>query len=381
MARILTDALVIGGGLHGLSAALQIARRGWRVILVERAFIGRHASGASAAGVRTLGRHAEDLELSLESARYWHDMKALVDDDCGFHAGGQLRVAETAAELARLEKQVETLNAAGYHHEVLVGPAELRRIVPALRPDVQGAIWVAGDGAADPHRTLRAFRRACEKAGVTIFENEGVRELERAGGRWVARTRSQTISAGKIVNAAGAWAHHIAGLAGEDFPLETKASMMMVTERVAPFIEPVVSAVGRTLSFKQSDRGTLVIGGGLQGRALLDAEQTEPCFLTLARGARAASELFPGVGELRVNRVWSGLEAKTPDMVPVIGASEVHPDVVHVFGFSGHGFQLVPVAGFAVADLVTLGRTARVIGQLGPGRFAAGSASLQSHSA
>lgn len=371
MSAITTDILVIGGGLHGLSAALQSARRGKRVALVERAFIGRHASGASAAGVRTLGRHPEDLELSLEACRHWNDIAALVGDDCGYVRCGQLRIAETEAEMAGLAESVARLQAQGYRHERLIGRQELLRLVPALNPQVLGAIWVEQDGAADPHRTLRAFRAACEAAGVAIHEHEGVAEMTQAQGRWELRTRTRRFTAEVVVNAAGAWAHRIGALAGDPFELAAKASMMIVTERVAPLIGPVLSAAGRPLSFKQTDRGTLVIGGGVQGRPLLDLEQTETDFRRLSNVGRTVTALFPGIGPVAINRVWSGLEALTPDHLPVIGFSTRVPGLIHVYGFSGHGFQPVPAVGLAVADLAVTGHTQRPIAALSPQRLAA----------
>ncbi|MCR2702816.1 FAD-dependent oxidoreductase, partial [Salmonella enterica] len=95
------------------------------------------------------------------------------------------------------------------------------------------------------------------------------------------------------------------------------------------------------------DQGTLVIGGGLQGIPDLDRETSTARMRVLAKGAHAATDLFPSVRNIRIVRVWAGLEAKTDDMLPVIGPSPNAPGVLHAFGFSGHGFELVPVVGAA----------------------------------
>jgi len=145
--------------------------------------------------------------------------------------------------------------------------------------------------------------------------------------------------------------------------------MMMVSERLQPFIKPVVAIVGRSLSFKQSDQGTLVIGGGLQGVPDLDKETSVARMRVLAKGARAATDLFPCVRDVRIVRIWAGLEAKTEDLLPIVGPSPNAPGVFHAFGFSGHGFQLVPIVGAVLADLIVRGKTDRAIGKLGASRL------------
>jgi sarcosine oxidase subunit beta len=374
MSASLYDVAVIGGGLHGLSAALHLARAGKRVIVLERQWTGRHASGATAAGVRTLNRDPGELDLSLESMGMWHDIEGLVGSDCGFHADGQICVAERESDLDKLKARVEGLKRQGYVHEEIIDAAELRRLVPAMSRHCVGASIARRDGAADPHRTIKAFRRSAEAAGVTITEQCGVENIARTGQDWrvVATAGSWTVP--YVVNAAGAWAGRIAAMVGDDIPLATKSSMMIVSERLAPLLRPVVSIIGRSLSFKQSDQGTLVIGGGLQGIPDLDRETSTVRLGVLAKGARAATDLFPCVRDIRIVRVWAGLEAKTHDMIPVIGPSPNAPGVFHVFGFSGHGFQLVPVAGAALADLIVHGATRRAIGALRAERLMAGMA-------
>jgi sarcosine oxidase subunit beta len=365
------DVAVIGGGLHGLSAALHLARARRRTVVIERSWVGRHASGATAAGVRTLGRDLAEVPISLEAMEMWHRIAALVGDDCGFHADGQIRVAEFDGQWPDLLQREARMRALGYAHEELVDAAELRRLVPAMSPHCVGALVARRDGAADPHRTIAAFRRTCEAAGVTIIEGCGVEAVERHGADWLLCAGTRRFAAAVVVNAGGAWAGKLAALFGDEIELGLKASMMIVTERLAPLLGPVVSVVGRALSFKQSDQGTLVIGGGLQGAADLDRQSSSVDFVTLAKGARAAVELFPMVGDARIARSWTGIEAKTRDLLPVIGASPNAPGLVHVFGFSGHGFQLVPVVGAILCDLIVEGWTQRPIAAFAPARLMA----------
>lgn len=365
------DVAMIGGGLHGLSAALHLARAGQRVVVLERSWVGRHASGATAAGVRTLGRDLAEVPISLEAMEMWHRIAAIVGDDCSFHADGQIRVAEYDAHWPDLLQREATMRGLGYAHEELIDAAELRRLAPALSPHCVGGLVARRDGAADPHRTIAAFRRSCEAAGVTIVEGWGLVGVERQGADWLLRSGTQNITAPVVVNAAGAWAGRLAALFGDEIELGLKASMMMVTERLAPLVRPVISVVGRALSFKQSDQGTLVIGGGLQGSADLDRQSSRVDFVTLAKGARASADLFPMVGDVRIARCWTGIEAATRDLIPVIGPSPNAPGLFHIFGFSGHGFQLVPIVGAIVCDLIVQGKTARHIAPFTPVRLMA----------
>lgn len=364
-------AVVIGGGLHGLSTALHLARLpGWQVTVLERRHVGRHSSGVNAGGVRRLGRDLREIALSVVSAEMWQNMTALVGEDCGFQAGGQVKVAESEADLRRLEARAEQVRSLGWTHEEVVDRAELRRLLPAIAPHVVGALVTRGDGSADPMRTVMAFRRAAQAAGVAIVEGSGVTAIERSGsGTLRVVTEGASYEAERVANCAGAWATTVARMAGEDIPCGVKASMMIVTERLPPFCTPTVGPTARALSFKQTAIGTVLIGGGHQGTNDPTSETSAVLFGNLAHAARIAAELFPCVAGARIMRSWTGTEARTPDEIPVIGESRTMPGLFHSFGYSGHGFQLGPAAGAAVAELMARGATNLPVAAFTQARF------------
>ncbi len=365
------DVVIVGGGLHGCSAALHLAQRGQRVVVLERRHVGRHSSGINAGGVRTMNRDPAEIGLSVAGMELWRRIGELVGDDCGFQAHGQIRVAETAAELEKVAQRVAMVRRLGFEHEELIERDELRRLVPAIAPHCVGGLIVRDDGAADPYRTTLAFGRKAAALGVDIREGEGLVALERAGSDWIAVGEHGRYRAATVVNAAGAWAGDVAAMVGDAVDLRVRASMMMVTERVPHFLDPVIAAVGRKLSFKQSDAGTVVIGGGQQGRADRHTEKTSIDFANLAHSAVAATALFPLMRGVRLVRSWCGIEAETVDHLPVLGRSPSADGIIHSFGYSGHGFQLGPICGAVVADLVTRGGTNLPIAGLALERFVA----------
>lgn len=362
-------AIIIGGGLHGLSTALHLARRGWGVTVLERRYPGRHSSGINAGGVRRLGRDLREVPLSLIAMAMWHRIVDLVGDDCGFQASGQVKVAETDADMAKLARRAAEMRALGYDHEELLDQAALRRMVPAIAPHCVGGLTCRDDGAADPYRTSLAFARAARAAGVEVREDDGVIAIERAGAEWRVVTPVGAHVAPVVVNCAGAWATRVAAMVGETIPCGVKASMMMVTERMPRFVEPTIGGSARPLSFKQTAAGTVVIGGGHQGHCDIDAERSVVDFRNLAHAARIAGELFPIMRGARITRTWCGIEARTSDDVPIIGPSTVAAGVFHSFGYSGHGFQLAPAAGAAVAEMVATGTTPATIAAFAVTRF------------
>src|SRR5438105_891402 len=363
------DVVVIGGGLHGCSAALHLAKAGAEVIVLEKDHVARHASGVNAGGVRRLGRHLAEVPLAVASLEMWRRIADIVDDPCGFESHGQLKVAENEAGLESLRERVAQVRALGFAHEELIGREELREMLPALAPHCVGAIVCRDDGAALPFRTTLAFKRKAESLGVRFVEGTRACGLKRNAGVWHVTTGNGAFEAPAVVNAAGAWAARIAADLGEPVPMEATALMLMITAPVAPFVRPVVGVAGRPLSFKQYANGTVMIGGGQRGRAELDTNRTVLDYEELAFNARTAIDLFPRMRNADIVRAWAGIEGMMADGIPVIGPSSTSPGVWHAFGFSAHGFQLGPVVGSIIAGLVTTGATRLPIEPFSIGRF------------
>lgn len=369
------DVLVVGGGLHGCSAALHCARNGLSVIVVEKDTVGRHASGVNAGGVRRLGRAIAEIPLSLAAMEIWHRIADLVDDDCGFRPAPQIKVAETDTQMQALADRAAMLRDLGYAHETVLDRDELFRLLPAVSQHCVGGLASLGDGFADPYRTTAAFRRKAERLGVRVLEGCAALGVEVRQGGFRLRTAGGPLDGGILVNCGGAWAGAIAAQLGEPVPVEPIAPMMLVTSRLPPFCRAVVGAAGRPLSFKQMDNGTVVIGGGRRGTIDAGGNATRLRLGELAKTARTASEIFPIVGRAEIVRGWAGIEGRMPDDLPVIGPSSTTDGAYHAFGFSAHGFQLGPVVGSALADLIVGRRPDLPLAPFRIGRFSASIAS------
>ncbi|GHB23788.1 NAD(P)/FAD-dependent oxidoreductase [Salinicola rhizosphaerae] len=348
-------ALVVGGGLHGACAAMHLASSGFDVTVIEKQYAGRHASGVNAGGVRRLGRHPAEIPLAVAALERWQRLEALIGDNGGFHACGQIKVAENVDEMTALEARAAQVRELGFDHEILLSRAELRRRVPAIASHCVGALACDGDGAADPYRTLTAWRRRSQRKGARWLEGVRVTNIEtiRSEGwrLWTDHSDFRCLEGDWLINCAGGWAGELSQWLGERVELEPRALMMTITERISPFLVPVIGAAGRALSFKQRENGTVMIGGGLFGSIDTDGESSKVNFRRLAKNIESALALFPFMRETKIIRNWTGIEGVTIDGLPVLGNSARYDRLIHSFGYSAHGFQLSAITGEIVRDL------------------------------
>ncbi|WP_171173185.1 FAD-binding oxidoreductase [Ruegeria sp. HKCCD8929] len=351
------DVLIIGGGIQGCATAYHLARRGVSVIVLEKDYVARHASGVNAGGVRLLGRDMAEVPLSKASMEMWQALSDELGHDTGFRRQGLINIAVDQADMDTLRTREAKMRAKGYSHERIISRDELRERLPHANPDCVGGVTSELDGYAIPYKATSAFRLAAECRGARIVEGEELLSLRRVGGSWLAQGSTTRFEADTVVNCAGAWADRIALMIGDNVPLSHAAPMLMITARMPHFAKPVVGAVSRQLSFKQFGNGTVLIGGGAKGFADRAAGRTRLDYAKLTAAARTTAEFFPIMRRAAINRMWAGLEAYMPDNLPVIGPAVNAARAFHAFGFSAHGFQMGPVVGQVMADLVMTGHS------------------------
>ncbi|MGY0218485.1 NAD(P)/FAD-dependent oxidoreductase [Endozoicomonadaceae bacterium StTr2] len=348
-----TEVVIVGGGIQGCSTAYHLAKRGMQVTVLEKDWVSRHASGVNAGGVRLLGRDVAEVPLSKAAMALWPTLDEELEADIGFRARSLINIAADEADMETLYKRREVMHGLGYTHEQIIDQQELRERLPHVSPFCVGGVVSETDGYAIPYQSTLAFRRAAERHGARFVEGKAVERIRKVGPNWLIETRDERYECKHLVNCAGAWAEKMSVMIGDNVPLTHSAPMLMITTRMPHFATPVVGAVSRPLSFKQFENGTVLIGGGSKGFADRDNNRTRLDYKKLAIGAKNAAEFFPIMKTASINRMWAGLEAYMPDNLPVIGASVNAENAWHAFGFSAHGFQMGPIVGQVMADLVT----------------------------
>ncbi|WP_053177716.1 NAD(P)/FAD-dependent oxidoreductase [Pseudomonas kilonensis] len=368
-----SDVLIIGGGIMGSASAFFLRQRGHSVTLLERDLIGQYASGVNFGNVRRQGRFLGQLELSNRSYGLWKRLPELIGDDLEFIPSGHMRVCYREDEIAELEAYAAAPEARELDLQIITGKA-LHARFPFLGAQVKGGSYAPHDGHANPRLAAPAFARAATRAGASIRERTEVAAVQKVNDQFhVTTTDGQLFIAEQLLITAGAWGAKLAEQFDEAVPLEANGPQMSVTEPV-PYALPTVIGVftkikEEVIYFRQIPRGNLIIGGG--NRCKPDMINRRAYFKpeSLLNQMQQMSRLLPGVANLNIIRVWSGIESYTPDSLPIMGPSGKVKGLFYAFGFCGHGFQLGPGVGDVMAELISTGSTRTLISPFDIRRF------------
>jgi len=347
--------VIVGGGLVGLSAAFH-ARRAEpraRVTVLERARVGDAASGASAAGVRVMGRAPAERALALESLSRWPELDRELEGKTGYRRSGGLRVALDEAGWAEARATLAEQRAAGVPLE-LADADGARRLAPGISLECRGGVHCVIDGQAEALATVHAFAAAARRVGVRIEEGVVATAVVLEAARVAAVTcgDGSPVACDVAIVAGGAWTAPLLAKVGARLPLRGRGLQMLLTDAAPASLTPVVGCFGRPLSLKQLADGAYLIGGGWPARIPNEAvNRWEVLPESVSGSLEVARAVYPPLAARAVTRSWAGIEAFTPDDLPVLGPVPGVGGLLVAAGFSGHGFALVPALGDVLARL------------------------------
>ena len=355
--------LVIGAGIAGLSTAYFLAESGDDVVVVERGYPGGLASGGNAGSLHAQllsfdhgaraegggGPAARTLSLQRDSIDLWLSLEKRFGVDFEMKITGGLMVAETEAHLRFLEEKTAMERASGIDCHV-IGKQDLHRLEPALSSAMIGAAYCPQEGKINPLIATRHMADAAMKAGTSIFDRTEVLSIEAAGNRFLVKTSRGTISATRIVNAAGAFASRIGAMLGLNVPVFGAPLQMVVTEAAAPAISHLVAHADRHLTLKQAANGNFLIGGGWTAGLDPIHSHPRPLFSSLEGNLWVAQHVVPGLRKLHVIRSWAAMNINI-DGAPILGE---HPAMPGFFNaVTSNGYTLGPLVGQLTAAMVT----------------------------
>lgn len=373
-----SDVAIIGGGLMGASAALFLRQRGLSVTLLETDKIGRQASGTNFGNVRRQGRAIFQLPLANRASAIWRRSTELLGTDIEYLQSGHMRVCfrERPENVGAMEDYAAKARLEGLDLELLSGNA-LRHRFPWLGPDVLAGSYSAMDGHANPRLAAPAFAQAAERLGAQVFEDTRIVAAGKQGEDFeLAADDGRLFRAPILLVTAGAWAGKITAWFDEPVPLTPRAPTMTVTEPVPYAIAPSVGVMTpeeiETVYFRQVARGNIVMGGSTRAPSYPDEYRAYVMPQNTLTQLQHIRRLAPGLANLQIIRVWSGIEGYTTDSQPVMGPSAKVPGLFHAFGFSGAGFQVGPGVGETMAELIATGHTDIPLEPYAVGRFTQG---------
>lgn len=360
------DLAVIGGGIMGCASALRAAEGGMRAIVLEQADL---CSGASGVNAGTLSLQIKRLRL-MPYALKGHAIWAAAGERVGFQRTGGLTLAFTTAEAERLTAMMEKKRDAGAPI-IMKSPAEVAALEPQLSRAVVLASYCPDDGYANSSITGSYYRARLGEAGIETREHFTITSIGRDHGLFELSGPGGTVRARRILLACGAWTKAVSALLGADLPIRVRINTVSVTERQPRLVTAAIGHATGLLTLKQKTNGTVLIGGGWQGRGAPEEGRGEVVAASLLTNLRLAQFAVPALGRCRIVRVWTGFEANVPDFYPLAGAL---PGVEGAFILAcvRGGYTIGPYIATLMGDLI-LGREPEM-GLFDPARYNSASA-------
>jgi 4-methylaminobutanoate oxidase (formaldehyde-forming) len=368
--------VIVGGGIVGCSVAYHLAKLGWTdVVLLEQGQLSCGTTWHAAGLVGQLRSQESMTKLIRYSTRLYSELEAETGLGTGWKACGSLSVARTVERMTQLKRTAAIARAYGVQCDV-ISPREAGELWPVMRTDdLVGAVWLPGDGKANPTDLTQALARGARSRGVRIAENTRITQIHTAspngvraatGVSWRNKEgESGRIDAEIVVNCAGQWAKAVGRMCGVSVPLHSAEHYYVVTERIAgvhPDL-PVMRDPDGYIYFKE-EVGGLVMGGfepdakpwGMNGIPENFEFQLLPDdwdqFEILMENALVR---VPALETARIRQFYNGPESFTPDNNFILGEAPELRNFYVGAGFNSMGIASAGGAGMALAEWIVAG--------------------------
>ena len=350
------DAVIVGGGGHGLATAYYLARHHGmnRVAVLERGWIGGGNMGRNTTIIRSNYLWDESAAIYEHSLKLWEGLSAELDYDLLFSQRGVMNLAHNLSDVREGQRRVNANRLNGVDAEWL-DPDGVKALCPIIeiagdvRYPVLGATFQPRAGIAKHDHVAWGYARAADALGVDIVQNCEVTDILVEGGAvaGVETTRGR-IRAPRVALAAAGHTSVLAAMAGLRLPLQSHPLQALVSELLEPVLGCVVMSNAVHVYVSQAHKGELVMGAGVD--AYNGYAQRGSVHVIEAQMA-AALELFPIFARAHVLRTWGGIVDVTPDASPIVGPSPVEGLYLNC-GWGTGGFKGTPGSGWVFAHTI-----------------------------
>ena len=368
--------VIIGGGVHGVSTAYYLTKLGIKDIAVlDKGYLGGGASARTTAIIRANYITAEGIPFFNESLKLYEGLAKELNFNILFNQMGRLDLGHTDAAVYGLRMRTEFNRLLGVDSR-MVGPKEVKDLVPPIdlregKPfPILGALYHPPCGVVRHDAVVWGFAREANNGGVELHPFTEVTGIDRTNGHVSGvETSRGFVQADTVLSTTAGWSSTIAAMVDLKLPLTTHPLEVMVTEPLKPFLHKTISSANLHAYVYQTDRGEVVIGGGVDP---YQSYSQRSSLRPIEELAAHTLEMFPCMGQVKVLRQWSGLCDMSPDYAPIMGTVQGLDGFVLSCGWGSWGFKAAPAAGKSIAQLISTGETPDLIKPFGLSRFHTG---------
>ncbi|MGZ2258477.1 sarcosine oxidase subunit beta family protein [Roseobacter sp. A03A-229] len=349
------DAVIIGGGGHGLSTAYYLAKNHGmtNIAVLEKGYIGSGNIGRNTTIVRANYFLPGNSEFYSHSLKLWEGLEEDLNYNVMHSQRGMINLFHSDGQRDAFVRRGNAMVNQG-DDAILLDREGVRDHLPYLdfentRFPIYGGLFHPRGGTARHDAVAWGYARGADQRGVDLLQNCEVTGIDIENGvvRGVQTTRG-AIRAKKVGIVVAGRSGQVAAMAGMRLPIESHVLQAFVTEGLKPCIDHVVTFGMGHFYISQSDKGGLVFGGDLDFYASYASRGNLP---TAEHVMEAGMTLMPMIGKAKLLRSWGGIMDMTPDGSPIIDQTGTEGLFLNC-GWCYGGFKAVPASGFAFAHLM-----------------------------